>query len=141
MTAELGLDTVGGRLKHARLEAGLSQRQLVEGTPYSAAYVSRLEAGDRTASVTCIRALAVRCGVSAVWLETGQMPTELDREAVLLEVTALRRSLAERQARAASLSSDLAELHGRALELERTLSAPSEPTSSVPADNDGGDPS
>ena len=48
---------VGRRLKEARLAAGLSQRQL-SFPGCSAAYISRLEAGDRVPSLQLLRALA-----------------------------------------------------------------------------------
>ncbi len=61
---------VGGRLREARLQAGLSQRELSEpGVSY--AYISRIEAGVRTPSVKVLRKLAPRLGVSVTWLETG----------------------------------------------------------------------
>ena len=48
---------VGRRLKEARLAAGLSQRQL-SFPGCSAAYISRLEAGDRVPSLQLLRKLA-----------------------------------------------------------------------------------
>lgn len=62
---------VGHRLRAARARAGISQRQLCVDTPYTAAYVSRIEAGERTPSVSAIRAFSSRLGVSARWVETG----------------------------------------------------------------------
>lgn len=62
---------IGRRLREARLAAGLSQRQLVIGSGYTAAYVSRLEAGERLASVSCLRVLSARLPVTVGWLESG----------------------------------------------------------------------
>jgi len=65
---------LGARLKHARQQAGLSQRQLAfKGC--SPAYISRVEAGDRTPSPTVIKRLAERLAVSESWLTTGTQAT------------------------------------------------------------------
>lgn len=63
-------ETFGERLRRLRTEQGKPQRQLA-GPGVSHAYVSRLEAGTRTASVKAIRMLARRLGVSPEYLETG----------------------------------------------------------------------
>ena len=61
----------GRRLKEARERAGLSQRQLAfRGC--SAAYISRIEAGERTASLQVMRELAGRLDVSEEFLATGR---------------------------------------------------------------------
>jgi transcriptional regulator with XRE-family HTH domain len=63
-------ETVGRRLKRLREERGLSQRELSEpGVSY--AYISRIEAGARRPSLTALRKLATRLGVTALYLETG----------------------------------------------------------------------
>jgi transcriptional regulator with XRE-family HTH domain len=62
----------GDRLRRLRAERELSQRDLAEkcdGVSY--AYISRLEAGERTASVRAIRELAAALGVSSASLEYG----------------------------------------------------------------------
>jgi tetratricopeptide (TPR) repeat protein len=61
---------VGIRLKEAREEAGLSQRQL-SFTGCSPAYISRIEAGDRIPSLQLLRELGRRLGVSEDYLATG----------------------------------------------------------------------
>jgi transcriptional regulator with XRE-family HTH domain len=61
---------VGRRLKDARVAAGLSQRQL-SFPGCSAAYISRLEAGDRVPSLQLLRKLAVRLGADEQYLATG----------------------------------------------------------------------
>lgn len=61
---------VGRRLKEARLAAGLSQRQL-SFPGCSAAYVSRLEAGDRVPSLQLLRKLAEKLGADEQYLATG----------------------------------------------------------------------
>ena len=72
---------VGRRLRDARIEAGLSQRQL-SFPGCSAAYISRLEAGDRVPSLQLLRKLAQKLSADEQYLATGeerieQMPPEL----------------------------------------------------------------
>jgi len=72
---------VGRRLKDARLAAGLSQRQL-SFPGCSAAYISRLEAGDRVPSLQLLRKLAAKLNTDEQYLATGmerieQAPPEL----------------------------------------------------------------
>jgi tetratricopeptide (TPR) repeat protein len=59
------------RLKEAREQAGLSQRQLAF-SGCSPAYISRVEAGDRIPSPSVIEGLASRLAVTAHWLVTGE---------------------------------------------------------------------
>jgi|SRR5688500_304 transcriptional regulator with XRE-family HTH domain len=61
---------VGRRLKDARLAAGLSQRQL-SFPGCSAAYISRLEAGDRVPSLQLLRKIAAKLGADEEYLATG----------------------------------------------------------------------
>ena len=61
---------VGERIKAARLAAGLSQRELA-GEACSAAYISRLELGQRIPSIQLLRQLEPRLAVSADFLATG----------------------------------------------------------------------
>ena len=58
---------VGRRLKDARLAAGLSQRQL-SFPGCSAAYISRLEAGDRVPSLQLLRKIAAKLGADEEYL-------------------------------------------------------------------------
>jgi transcriptional regulator with XRE-family HTH domain len=72
---------VGRRLKEARLSAGFSQRQL-SFPGCSAAYISRLEAGDRVPSLQLLRKLALKLNADEQYLATGtpgldQSPPEL----------------------------------------------------------------
>src|SRR6186997_3034050 len=60
----------GRRLKEARVAAGLSQRQLAF-PGCSSAYLSRLEAGQRVASLQLLRKIAARLGVDEEYLATG----------------------------------------------------------------------
>jgi transcriptional regulator with XRE-family HTH domain len=61
---------VGRRLKDARVTAGLSQRQL-SFPGCSAAYISRLEAGDRVPSLQLLRKLALKLNADEQYLATG----------------------------------------------------------------------
>jgi transcriptional regulator with XRE-family HTH domain len=72
---------VGRRLKEARIEAGLSQRQL-SFPGCSAAYISRLEAGDRVPSLQLLRKLSQKLNADEEYLATGvarieQLPPEV----------------------------------------------------------------
>ncbi|MDQ3065700.1 MAG: tetratricopeptide repeat protein [Actinomycetota bacterium] len=73
----------GGRLKEARLAAGLSQRQLAF-PGCSAAYISRLEAGQRVASLQLLRKIAAKLGADEEYLATG-VARERPRSAELVE--------------------------------------------------------
>jgi transcriptional regulator with XRE-family HTH domain len=68
---------VGRRLKDARLKAGLSQRQL-SFPGCSAAYISRLEAGDRVPSLQLLRKIAAKLGADEQYLATGVERVEQD---------------------------------------------------------------
>jgi transcriptional regulator with XRE-family HTH domain len=68
---------VGRRLKEARLAAGLSQRQL-SFPGCSAAYISRLEAGDRVPSLQLLRKLAAKLDADEQYLATGVERVEQD---------------------------------------------------------------
>jgi transcriptional regulator with XRE-family HTH domain len=61
---------VGRRLKEARIAAGLSQRQL-SFPGCSAAYISRLEAGDRVPSLQLLRKLAQKLNADEEYLASG----------------------------------------------------------------------
>lgn len=72
---------VGRRLRDARIAAGLSQRKL-SFPGCSAAYISRLEAGERVPSLQLLRKLAQRLNADEQFLATGverieQEPPEL----------------------------------------------------------------
>lgn len=77
---------VGRRLKDARLAAGLSQRQL-SFPGCSAAYISRLEAGDRVPSLQLLRKLAPKLNADEQFLATGVEQIQQDPpEVVAAEV-------------------------------------------------------
>jgi transcriptional regulator with XRE-family HTH domain len=62
---------VGKRLFEARRAAGLSQREL-SFPGCSAAYISRIECGERVPSLQVLRELARRMGVSETMLAYGR---------------------------------------------------------------------
>jgi tetratricopeptide (TPR) repeat protein len=62
---------VGRRLKEARERAGLSQRQL-SFPGCTAAYISRIESGERIPSLQILREFARRLGVSEAFLAYGR---------------------------------------------------------------------
>jgi tetratricopeptide (TPR) repeat protein len=85
--------SAGLRLKKARVAAGLSQRQLAF-PGCSAAYISRLEAGQRVASLQLLRKIAARLGVDEEFLATGiarehPFPSELVEADVALRMNDL----------------------------------------------------
>ena len=69
------METIGERLKRIREDRGLTQRDIA-APGVSAQYVSKIERGQRTASVKALRKLAPKLGVSARFLETGHDLTE-----------------------------------------------------------------
>ncbi len=73
----------GRRLKEARLAAGLSQRQLAF-PGCSAAYISRLEAGQRVASLQLLRKIAGKLSADEEYLATG-VARERPRSGELVE--------------------------------------------------------
>lgn len=62
---------VGERIHRLRTERGMSQRELAE-PGYTAAFVSSVEAGKRTASVEALEYFAQRLGVGVDELRTGR---------------------------------------------------------------------
>jgi len=78
-------ETIGERLRRLRTVAKLSQRAIA-GPGVSAAYVCRIEKGERTPSVKALRVMAQRLGVSAEYLETGiELPDVEGRDLRLTE--------------------------------------------------------
>lgn len=65
------MDTLGKRLKHARLERGLTQMQLAQASGVKQSDISKLERGDSTSTSGVVR-LAKALNCSAEWLDTGE---------------------------------------------------------------------
>jgi len=64
------MDTLGKRLKHARIERGLTQVQLAQASGVKQSDISKLERGESNATTGLVR-LAKALGCSAEWLDTG----------------------------------------------------------------------
>lgn len=87
---------LGARVRGRRVQLGLSQRELAfPGCSY--AYLSRIEAGTRTASGHLLEELARRLGTTRRYLETGEetiaieLPLDLARRAVAADRLALEK--------------------------------------------------
>jgi transcriptional regulator with XRE-family HTH domain len=76
---------VGRRLHDAREAAGLSQRELAF-PGCSAAYISRIERGERIPSLQVMRQLALRIGITEEELSHGERRLHPDVERSLREV-------------------------------------------------------
>ena len=90
-------ESIGERLRRLRLERGLSQRQLAD-TGVTAAYISRIEGGERRPSVRALRQLAPKLGVSVTYLETGSDLTGDEQRDIRLGDAELRLRLGDGQA-------------------------------------------
>jgi transcriptional regulator with XRE-family HTH domain len=78
-----GIATIGERIRSRRIALGLSLREVAR-PGLSPGYVSRLERGERQASMKALRLLAPVLECSAHWLETGRDdPAELLAQLVL----------------------------------------------------------
>ena len=62
---------LGGRIKAARVAAGLTQPELA-GPDASVAYLSRIESGQRRAGTDLLQTLATRLGVTLEYLAYGE---------------------------------------------------------------------
>ena len=63
---------IGARIRQRRLFLGLTQRQLTSGlTKVTAAYISRIEAGERNPSLGTLIQLGKKLDVTALWLLYG----------------------------------------------------------------------
>ena len=80
---------VGERLRHARTQAGLSQRELAF-PGCSPGYISRIEAGDRVPSLQLLRELAGRLGLSEDFLARGADVAAVDDPRLIDADLALR---------------------------------------------------
>lgn len=77
------LKTMGRRIRELRETRGLSQRQLAF-PGCSAAYISRLEAGDRRPSIQLLHRLALRLYTPTIYLSHGYgSPNDPPTEAIL----------------------------------------------------------
>ncbi len=97
---------LGSRLREARLSAGLSQRELAF-PGCSAAYISRIEQGERIPSLQVLRELSQRCDVPEAFLAWGRkelLDDEVSRGIQALHDAQASGSKAERRAAYAALA-------------------------------------
>ena len=103
---------VGKRLLEARLAAGLSQRELAF-PGCSAAYISRIERGERIPSLQVLRELASRCNVSETFLAWGRRERFDSAVAEMMKSVRAAESSGSRARRAAAYA-ELARVASRA---------------------------
>src|SRR5262249_23343937 len=82
--ARVGSETIGERLRRLREERGLTQRDLI-APGVSAQYISKIERGQRNASVKALRKIAPKLGITAQFLETGSDVPEAERREFWLD--------------------------------------------------------
>ena len=73
---QLQLDSFGVRLKELRLKKGWTLQDLADQSGLSKTFVSRLETGDRQASIAAVLTLARIFGVSLASMFESQLETE-----------------------------------------------------------------
>jgi transcriptional regulator with XRE-family HTH domain len=73
---QLQLDSFGVRLKELRLQRGWTLQELADQSGLSKTFVSRLETGDRQASIAAVLTLARIFGVSLASMFESQLETE-----------------------------------------------------------------
>ncbi|KRB73461.1 hypothetical protein ASE07_06305 [Noviherbaspirillum sp. Root189] len=69
--------SIGKRIREARTEAGLSQKQLATKAGVSQSAISQLETGESQAA-SSTASMAAALGVNALWLESGKGPKRAD---------------------------------------------------------------
>lgn len=75
------MNTLADRLKEARKDAGLTQRELAQAAGIQQPVISQIEKGTNLQSAH-IAKLAHACGVEALWLSEGRGPKFLQRKEV-----------------------------------------------------------
>ncbi len=83
--------TLGQRLRALRIERGLSQADLA-GDLVSPSYVSLIESGRRSPERDVLDGLARRLGCSALFLESGVAPEELNEQRLRLQFAEIART-------------------------------------------------
>ncbi|MEM9033117.1 MAG: XRE family transcriptional regulator [Actinomycetota bacterium] len=68
------LDVIGRRIRELRADAGLRLSDLAEATGYTAGYISQIERGTTTPSLTAMATLAIALGVEMSMLWEGSVP-------------------------------------------------------------------
>jgi transcriptional regulator with XRE-family HTH domain len=92
--------SVSEKIKAARIERGLSQRDLAH-PHYSRGYVSQIESGSLDPSLECLTVFAARLGKPLHWFLDGLMPLEVEpcrpAPSKIRRGTRYRRSLDEKE--------------------------------------------
>ena len=73
---EIGLDTVGGRIRKVRQDAKQSMREFAAALDITGNYVGLLERGERNPSPELLRKISSVMGVSYNWLAQGDQPEQ-----------------------------------------------------------------
>lgn len=74
---DMGLKTVGGRIRKARTDAFMNIKELSEKIEVSFAYLGMVERGERNPSDKMLACIANVTGVSTAWLKEGDPPQDL----------------------------------------------------------------
>lgn len=69
-----GLDTMGGRIRYARQNLGMTQVELGDAVGVLGQQVHRWEVGTHLPKITNVIDLAEILGVTLDWLATGELP-------------------------------------------------------------------
>ena len=109
LTKTVDAGVLGGRLRSARLRAGLTQSQ-VAGSDLSTAYVSRIEAGQRRPDPTLLEAMAVRLDVPVEELLFGASPDRIAELRLALDLAQLSLAGGDAEQALARVDAVLAEL-------------------------------
>lgn len=65
------------RLRHARELSGLTQIELAAAVETTQSMISRYEKGENVPGVYRVKEIAKACGVSFLWLATGDEPIQV----------------------------------------------------------------
>jgi transcriptional regulator with XRE-family HTH domain len=103
LLATVDLSELGRRLRHARTQRGLTQKQLA-GSDVSIAYVSRIEAGQRRPELRVLTRMARRLGMPVEQLLTGM--NDVQAEEVTLSLRYAELALMSGDAAAAEVELD-----------------------------------
>lgn len=70
--------TTGGRIRIARVQKGLQQKQLAQSIGIAPNYLGTIERGIRTCSDVMYHKIADKLGVSYQWIMDGSMPPDVE---------------------------------------------------------------
>lgn len=107
---------LGRRLRRTREDAGLSQREL-SFTGCSAAYISRIEKGERIPSLQLIREFAVRLDVPERYISHGELKDRAPRANLSKRTAMLVRQFGDVPIYKIRLLAKLSKLDGQDLQM------------------------